>query len=155
MHYSKDKDFKPSKVSRQRRRTLAAAFEIIAPLNLQGEELVNAERRIHSAKQPRAAAKKILAHHLGKSPSGTHQGSFDLSDVQELRVKLIRKLGVLYASDAEAFILKRMEREILHGTMTNEQFETLQRALENMEHTDADLKMRKQEARFQRLGTID
>ena len=134
----------------RRLRTLTAALDIIKPLKLRGKKLQEAEERIFNAKQPKAEAKRLVKYHeREKSKRNTPlETEVDLSDAQELRVKLIRKLGCLYRSDPQAMLLGKIELKIADGTMTKASFQKLTAAALKMEIRDVDRKQRKSEAKW-------
>lgn len=142
---------KPSltNLSRRRRRTLSEAIEITARAGLQGKALQEAENAIFKAAQPKAEARRrVQFHHQQKLKRAiSFESNLDLSDVQELKVRLIRKYGVLYESDAQMLALKRMELDIASGTMTKNQFQTRSIAVLKMEIGTVDHKQRMVEAK--------
>lgn len=108
--------------SKQRRRTLKKAREEINKAHLPPERRRSALARIHRAKQPVAEAKRIVQQYRtdrARVIVEPHQ-EIDLSDVQELRVKLIRRDKGIWSPHTD--YLARMERKILAGEMTVEEF---------------------------------
>ena len=137
-------------LTRGRKRTLAAAKDMILPLKLRGQNLHNAEYRIFSANQPKAEARRILNYQRGERAKRAMPvvAEVDFSDLQELRVKLIRKINYLYPSDPQALVLNRMEKEIAQGTMTEKQFKQLTTEVLDMDITRIDLEQRKIEFEY-------
>ena len=139
-------------LTRRKHQTLINALEIIAPLKLRGDNLGHAERRIFNARQPRAEAKRLLAYHEREKARKTIpvKHEIDLSDVQELRVRLIRKFGALYPSDPQVILLTKIERQVAEGMMTKRKFQILAATLMKMTLPTSDRARRKEELRLQR-----
>jgi hypothetical protein len=156
MRYFKTIDFDSGKYTRRKLRTISEAMEITAPLRLRGKELEDAETRILRAKQPKAEARRIVKSVMLKRAIRKFKvdDELDHSDVQELRVKFIRKNGYLFPSDPQALPFNRMDREIAEGKMTPKRFQEQAAAAMNMKVGSAERKIRKDEAKLLRQGWL-
>ncbi len=115
--------------SRQRRRTERAAIQHLDD-HTQGfaKQRPKAIARIRQARQPIAEAKRIVDQTDRRTVRRALQGNdarppakVDQSDVQVLRVKLIRRDGRMV--EPHASLLHRMEVRIATGAMTRDEFE--------------------------------
>ena len=114
--------------SRQRRRTETAAIELLSGVRLTSGERRSAIDRIRCARQPIAEAKRIVDQADRQAMRRALQGNdarlaakVDQSDVQELRVKLIRRDGGIV--EPHASLLRRLDARIAAGAMTRDEFE--------------------------------
>jgi len=108
--------------SPRRIRTERAARKVINSSMIPARRRATAYQRISKAKQPVAEAKRIIERYktnrLGLEL--VHGRDIDLSDVQELRVKLIRRDKGIWSPHTD--YLHRMERDILTKGMTKDEF---------------------------------
>lgn len=135
-------------VSRQRKRTEQTAINMLSETSLSPARKRAAVVRIRNASQPLAEARRIVAQAQRDASAGVleHDG-IDFSDVQEIRVRLIRRHGILDRPHAN--LLCRMDRMIAEGNMSREAFATMaETALEmdtalpaNCRHPIAELAM--------------
>jgi hypothetical protein len=101
----------------RRRRTERTARRIIEEAPYPGRRRPEAYRRIRNAKQPVKEANRIISHYM----TNRHELELvdgpenDLSDVQELRAKLIRRDYGIWSPHTD--YLHRMEKDILSGNM--------------------------------------
>lgn len=110
----------PPVISPYRRRTLKRAKKIIAEGGIRGRALTEALESVRLARQPVASAKRIVECHKKKKLALDVGDEVDLSDVQEVRVKLIRRDGGIWPP--QSTLLGKMERRILTEGMTPEAF---------------------------------
>ena len=115
--------------SRQRRRTETAAIALLDGVCLTRGERAAAILRIRRAKQPRGQAKRIIAKAIRKVVAVNGDG-IDHADVQELRVKLIRRDGGVWSP--QSLMLRRMECRIVGEGMTRQEFDDLAAAVWRM-----------------------
>lgn len=81
-----------AKVSDRRRRTLREAIRIIdATIPAHSERRAKALARVRRARQPVTEAKRIVASYRRKGAPDVEIAGLDLSDVQEIRARLIRR----------------------------------------------------------------
>ena len=117
---AKSTDLRPPR----RRRTEKAAIEHLdKEVRLPRNERRSALERIRRARQPLRETKRIISNVQQRAVSGVLRTSDDLidfSDVQELRVKLIRRDGGVW--EPQALMLRRMEVDIATKGMTGEEF---------------------------------
>ena len=85
----------------------------------------NAIHRIRHAKQPKAEVKRTLWRFRQDTISGlvSNDNELNLSDVQEVRVRLIHRDYGIWPPHTD--FLQRMERMILQGTMTPKIFKRM------------------------------
>ena len=123
---------------------MKAAKKIISDASYPNWKRSYAYARIRKAKQPVREAKAIVARHRADRHKIeiTRGRALDLSDVQELRVKLIRKDYGVWSPHID--YLKRMEIDILSGIMTANDFKCRSAVLMGMEQPLSD-KFRKAE----------
>lgn len=137
-------------LSRNQRRTRIAALDyLLGKVSLRGQKRLDAEERIFSSKQPMVDAKRLvkLFEREKAGNSVNIDEKVDFSNVQALRVKIIRKIGFVYPSDAHSMLLNRMDEEIAAGTMTKERFLLTAASLSKMKLRKNDRDGRKLEAR--------
>jgi hypothetical protein len=108
--------------SRRRRRTLKAARDILNGSAIPAGRRPSAYQRISKARQPVTEAKRIVDQHETDRHGLelVRDREVDLSDVQELRVKLIRRDKGIWSPHTD--YLCRMERDILTKGMTKGEF---------------------------------
>ncbi len=80
--------------------------------------------RIRRARQPTVEARRIIAQASRRAVEITRGDTIDLADVQELRVKLIRRDGGIV--EPHASLLRRLDARIAAGAMTRGEFEESQ-----------------------------
>lgn len=98
--------------SRQRRRSENAAIaHLRKSTRIAERERRNAEARIRDTKRPMVKAKRIVEQFQRRAAGVDLDGRPDLSDVQELRVKLIRRDGLV---DTQG-LLHRLEVMVAKG----------------------------------------
>jgi hypothetical protein len=108
--------------SRQRLRTERKALDYaISKLDLSHSRRLKARDRIRSAKQPLREARRIVSEALGHATQATGRAKIDPSDVQELRVKLLRRDLILCPEQSDW--LDRLERHVAAGTITWPEFD--------------------------------
>ena len=109
--------------SPRRRRTERLAIALLDDAQrLSGAARDHAIGRIRLAKQPVAEAKRIVSHPARKAVTGIAQANaVDFSNVQELRVRIIRRDLIL--DSPQAMYLARMERDIATKGMTGSEFQ--------------------------------
>ena len=111
--------------SPRRRRTEKAAIELLdKEVRLSRKERNSALARIRRARQPIPEVRRIIIHSRRRAVSGDIRNShdeIDFSDVQELRVKLIRRDGGIW--DPQAVMLHRMDVDIGTEGMSRDQFQ--------------------------------
>jgi hypothetical protein len=112
------------KPSPRRRRTLKKAFEIVDKIYRPGERRREAYESIRRSKQPVRRARLIAKDFLKEQSNIPINMDTDvnLSDVQELTVKLIRRDFGIWSPQRE--YLMKIERTIVTVGMTREVFET-------------------------------
>lgn len=135
----------------RRRRTVKAAKKVIADASYPSWKRSYAYARIRKAKQPVREAKAIVARHRADRHKIelTSGRAIDLSDVQELRVKLIRRDYGVWSPHTD--YLNRMERDILSGTMTASELKRRSTVLFGMKQP-LSKKFRKAEWLLSRIG---
>ncbi len=108
--------------SARRRRTEPEAIALLdGAKGLSGMVRRHAVVRVRDAKQPVAEARRIVDHLAREAAAGIVQGdAIDFSDVQELRVKIIRRDRIL--DQPQAMLLARMDRKIALEGMTKTEF---------------------------------
>ncbi len=81
--------------------------------------------RIRNAKQPKSEANRLIRRLQGELVEGvfSNDNYLDLSDVQELRVKLIRRDRGIWPPHSD--YLTKMEYMILDGSMTPKVFKEM------------------------------
>jgi hypothetical protein len=106
----------------RRRRTLKTARRVINGSTIPAGRRPSAYQRISKASQPIAEANRIVVQHKAdrNGLELVRDGEVDLSDVQELRVKLIRRDKGIWSPHTD--YLHRMERDILTKGMTKDEF---------------------------------
>ena len=106
----------------RRKRTERAARKVINGSVIPARCRASAYQRISKARQPIVEAKRIVdQHETDRHGLGVLRGQeVDLSDVQELRVKLIRRDKGIWSPHTD--YLCRMERDILTKGMTKGEF---------------------------------
>ena len=107
--------------SRRRARTETAANELLSEVRLSPGECRSAIARIRRSRQPTVEARRIIAQASRRAVEITHGDTIDLADVQELRVKLIRRDGGIV--EPHASLLRRLDARIAAGAMTRGEFE--------------------------------
>jgi hypothetical protein len=115
--------------SRQRRRTERSAIQYLDDHTQNfAWQRPKAIARIRLARQPIAEAKRIVDQADRRAVRRALQGNdarpsakVDLTDVQELRVKLIRRDGAIV--EPHASLLRRLDARIATGAMTRGEFE--------------------------------
>ncbi|WEX07291.1 hypothetical protein [Chelativorans sp. AA-79] len=133
--------------SRQRQRTERKALDLLdANVKLPPLRRRHLRDRIRSAKQPLREAQKITCEVL--LPARDEAAALDHSDVQELRVRLIRRDFTL-CSEQECW-LDKLDRRIADGTMTRAEFENEGASLLSMENS-LPFSHRKAEYEYQRV----
>ena len=107
--------------SRQRRRTEKDAVALLDGLiRLPPYERRSALKRIRTSRQPGVEARRIANHAKRRAVIIGHD-EIDLADVQELRVKLLRRDGGIW--EPQASLLHQMDASIASGEMDQEVFE--------------------------------
>lgn len=110
--------------SRQRLRTEKQALALLDEARLPAAQRLAAVERIRAARQPLAEARRIIERVRRLQLRGILEGDgLDLSDVQELRVRLHRRDGGVWSPHAD--ILARMERGIAAGDLDRPTFECM------------------------------
>ena len=106
----------------RRKRTERAARKVINGSVIPARCRASAYQRISKARQPIVEAKRIVdQHETDRHGLGVLRGQeVDLSDVQELRVKLIRRDKGIWSPHTN--YLHRMERDIISEGMTKGEF---------------------------------
>jgi hypothetical protein len=123
----------PVPASRRRRRTVKEAIqffdrEVKLPPNARREALA----RIRHSKQPGREAKRLIERHRRDGIPAPCHSSVDLSDVQELRVQLIRRDG--FVCSPVTLGLSRLERQVLTENLTADEFTESSMMLLNLPH---------------------
>ena len=93
---------------------------------LRGHARLRAIEEVRAARSPMVAAKGIISK-LTKASSG--RGGLDLSDVQEIRVRIIRKHQIL--DTPQAMMCQRLDRMVLKGC-TRREFDRVAKIALNM-----------------------
>jgi hypothetical protein len=110
--------------SRQRQRAEQAAIRLLdAAVRWPAQQRGAALQRIRRAKRPTVEARRIIAahqRHEARRVVGDHD-TIGYADVQELRVRFIRRDGGIW--DPQASLLRDMDKRITSGGMTVEEFE--------------------------------
>jgi hypothetical protein len=109
-------------MSRQSKRTIKKAIEYLdREIKLSRRQRENAIEKIKNAKQQMVEAKRIVQQIRKAKFAIEIDGDFvDHSDVQELRVKLIRRDFGLWSPQRE--FLKRLDKHIAINGMTGDEF---------------------------------
>lgn len=117
------------RVDQRRKGTEDAALKIFGQYT-EGLPISQAQRtrchgRIRSAKRPTATARKLAQRIRSNAASAAQE--LDLSDIQELRVELIRKHG----ANAQAFEvkLKELDKAVVRKNLTKQQLVKARRNL--------------------------
>ena len=107
--------------SRQRRQSEKAALDLLRKAQLRFGEWESAVRRIRRAPRPMTVAKRIIAHaQLAAIAEQFDHDEVDLSDVQALRAKYIRRHGLI--DQPQRLLLARMDRQIAIEGMIKGEF---------------------------------
>ena len=89
--------------------------------SLSSERRRSAMARIRFAKQPNVEAKRIIQkYHLDKASSIAANDQIDLSDTEELRVRLFRRDSII--EEPHISLLESLERDIIICGMTTHEF---------------------------------
>ena len=137
-------------LSRQRRRTLKDAVAILdAEIPIMSERRMKAVQRVRRSRRPVTEAKRIVAAYRREGAPEIEAGSLDQSDVQEIRVRLLRRDGGLWPP--QSTILHRMERGVALGTMSVPKFKAMAVMVLNMPQAFSE-KFRIAEKRFAWAG---
>lgn len=127
MAYSSESTTLTPPIARQRKRTIRNAVNLLdqAVSIPPGRQRSSFLDRIRNAKQPNVEAKRIIAQVRREAAKGccANDNALDLSDVQELRVKLIRRDKGIWPPQSD--YLHRIERMILEGTMSTTKFQEM------------------------------
>jgi hypothetical protein len=113
-------------ITRQRRRTEKEAINLLDKDGcLTPGRRKNAIQRIRHAKQPKAEVRRILWQFRQDTIRGlvSNDNELDLSDVQEVRVRLIQRDHGIWPPHTD--YLQRMELMIIRGTLTPEAFKRM------------------------------
>ncbi len=114
--------------SRQRRQSEKAALDHLRKHKLRPGEWESAVRRIRRAPRPVTEAKRIIARAQRAAVDALFDhDDIDLSDVQELRAKYIRRHGLI--DQPQGFLLARMDEQIVKSCMTKAEFAHFSAAL--------------------------
>ena len=113
---------RPVTRSRQRRRTEKAAIKLLdKQIRLKALRRKNAIKQIRDAKQPLTKAKQLIRHYSRSTLYKENTGSIDLSNVQELRAKLIRRDGGIWPPQSD--FLYKLEIRVIEGGITEKEFQ--------------------------------
>ncbi len=107
--------------SRGRKRTETAAIELLSKVRLSPGERQSAMARIRRARQPGAEVRRIISQASRRAVEISCGDVIDLADVQELRVKLIRRDGRIV--EPHASLLHRLDARIAARNITRGEFE--------------------------------
>ena len=116
--------------SPRRRRTIREAVELLDEARLTHAKRLSALARIRHARQPKAEARRIVKARRRNVVPESANDDLDLSHVQELWAKLVRRDGGVW--QPQSMLLARIERGIAGGTMGREEFERLAGVLLSM-----------------------
>lgn len=118
-------------VSRQRRRTIAEAMNVLADAGVSAAKRRTLAPRIERARQPVAEARRIVERQRrGLVRDLAISNQLDLSDVQVIRATLVRRHGRLSAVHAD--MLARMDRMVAAGELDRAGFERMAAAVLSM-----------------------
>jgi hypothetical protein len=137
--------------TRRRRRTIKKARRLLDSSSLHVDARRDAYQKVRSAKQPIKEAKRIVQHHEANrlDVAAEYQRPVELSDVQELRVKLIRRDYGIWSPHTD--YLHRMEKDILTTGMSWEEYERRAVVVMKMEQP-LSKEFRKAERDYARTG---
>ncbi|MEL0108352.1 MAG: hypothetical protein VW802_15590 [Rhodospirillaceae bacterium] len=122
---------RPVTRSRQRRRTEKAAITLLdKQIRLRALRRASAIKQIRNAKKPLTKAKQLIRHYSRSTLYKENTGSIDLSDVQELRVKLIRRDGGIFPPQTDC--LSKLEIQIIEGEVLKKEFQETAAEILNM-----------------------
>lgn len=134
-----------------RRRTEEQAKSILMGIGLEDRQLTGAIRHVRKARQPIREAKRIgLRAYAAKKDLDVPSGrKLDLSDAEELKVKLIKRdLGIW---PPHTDYLRRIQKDICSSNITKAEFERRSVVLLDMEQPLSD-QFRKAEWKLARTG---
>ena len=143
----------PERPTPRRRRTIKSAIELLdRELRLPHARRRQCFQRIRGARQPKREARRLIEQHRKQLARGLVNGEVDLSDVQEVLVKLIRRdLGIC---SPHTHTLRRMERIILKKGMTKQEFERMAGTVLGMKQPQWVREFLKFEWERSRIGTL-
>ena len=120
---------------------------------LRGRALKGAKESVENAKQPIQKAKRIVGNRVGRIPN--EPSVFDqlvsVSDVHELYIRALRKIGCFYPSDGIARYFEKLFREAATSKLTSSRFKKISKSLFKIFKFSRDeIDSRKKEVKFQR-----
>ena len=138
-------------LSPRRRRTINKAIEKLdRDYRLPPGERVRAIRRIKGAKQPAREAQRIIEHRRKKAVQDIGEDQIGLSDVQQIRVRIIRRDHGIWPPHED--YLGRMERMVAVGEMERENFKRMAATVLKSIPQSLSKEFRKAEERLHRTG---
>ena len=145
----------PERLTPRRRRTIKSAIELLdRELRLSPDKRQQYIQLIRRASQPKREARRLIEQHRKNLARGlvSDEKEIDLSDVQEVLVRLIRRdLGIC---SPHTNYLRRMERIILMDGMTRQEFELMAGTVLGMKQPKWVRVFLKAEWERSRIGTL-
>ncbi len=109
-------------VSKRRKRTEATALKVLTEAGIPRGRRRNFTDRIRAARQPVVEARRI-AQAIQRASLPEIGDGLDFSDIQEIRVRLIRRDGGLWPPQTD--MLANLDRLLASGELSHEIFENM------------------------------